>query len=81
MGAGEAVCARGGVGIRSRRPGALHHQNGQGRTNQQIYLDYLRNDRGSTSIAPFSPRARAGVPVAMTLDWKELDSANRPHFM
>ncbi len=49
------------------------------RTNK-IYLDYLRNDRGSTSIAPFSPRARSGAPVAMTLDWKELSSASRPQF-
>lgn len=49
------------------------------RTNK-IYLDYLRNDRGSTSIAPFSPRARGGVPVAMTLDWKELRQASRPQF-
>jgi bifunctional non-homologous end joining protein LigD len=46
----------------------------------KIYLDYLRNDRGSTSIAPFSPRARSGAPVAMTLDWKELRSAARPQF-
>lgn len=49
------------------------------RTNK-IYLDYLRNDRGSTSIAPFSPRARQGAPVAMTLDWKELSGKQRPQF-
>jgi bifunctional non-homologous end joining protein LigD len=47
---------------------------------KKIYLDYLRNDRGSTSIAPFSPRARSGAPVAMTLDWKELQTAKRPQF-
>lgn len=47
---------------------------------KKIYLDYLRNDRGSTSIAPFSPRARSGAPVAMTLDWKELRAAERPQF-
>jgi bifunctional non-homologous end joining protein LigD len=46
----------------------------------KIYLDYLRNDRGSTSIAPFSPRARSGAPVAMTLDWKELRAESRPQF-
>jgi bifunctional non-homologous end joining protein LigD len=46
----------------------------------KIYLDYLRNDRGSTSIAPFSPRARRGVPVAMTLDWKELQAGAYPRF-
>jgi bifunctional non-homologous end joining protein LigD len=46
----------------------------------KIYLDYLRNDREATSIAPFSPRARRGAPVAMTLDWKELEQPVRPEF-
>jgi bifunctional non-homologous end joining protein LigD len=47
----------------------------------KIYIDYLRNERGATSIAPFSPRARQGAPVAVPMDWKELDNAKPPRFL
>jgi len=46
----------------------------------RIYLDYLRNDRGSTAIAPYSSRARFGIPVALPLEWKELNARARPVF-
>jgi bifunctional non-homologous end joining protein LigD len=38
----------------------------------RIFLDWLRNERGATAIAPFSPRRRANAPVATPISWKEL---------
>lgn len=38
----------------------------------RVFIDYLRNSRGSTSIANYSTRAKPGATVATPLDWEEI---------
>ena len=38
----------------------------------KIFVDYLRNQRGATFVAPFSTRARPAAPISMPISWSEL---------
>jgi bifunctional non-homologous end joining protein LigD len=45
----------------------------------QARLDYTQNAVNKTLVAPYSPRAAAGAPVSVPIDWDELDDpALRP---
>lgn len=47
------------------------------RRHGRIYIDYRRNDRGASAVAPFSPRARETPSVATPVSWDELGRIER----
>lgn len=71
----EAVAAE----EEERDPDRLTTAFSKAKRGGRIYLDVARNAPAQTAVAPYSPRARAGAPVATPLRWEELeDPALRP---
>jgi bifunctional non-homologous end joining protein LigD len=44
----------------------------------RIYIDYLRNGRGTTAVGAYSPRARPGFPIAAPVTWTQVERGILP---
>jgi bifunctional non-homologous end joining protein LigD len=50
----------------------------QAKRRGRIFLDYLRNGRGTTAIGTYSPRAREGFPIAAPVTWARIEAGIHP---
>jgi bifunctional non-homologous end joining protein LigD len=44
----------------------------------RLFIDYLRNGRGTTAVGTYSPRAREGFPIAAPVNWNQIEDGARP---
>jgi bifunctional non-homologous end joining protein LigD len=44
----------------------------------RLFIDYLRNGRGTTAVGAYSPRAREGFPIAAPETWKQVEHGIKP---
>jgi bifunctional non-homologous end joining protein LigD len=45
----------------------------------RLFIDYLRNGRGTTAVGAYSPRARAGFPIAAPVTWRNIERGVQPN--
>lgn len=70
----KAFCAEIAEAMAKEVPAAYVSTMTKAKRTGKIFVDYFRNDYTATAIADFSVRARPGAPVAVPMDWKELDA-------
>lgn len=59
-------------------PGRFTANMAKAKREAKIFVDYVRNNRGATAVAPYSTRARDRATVAVPLRWAELSGRARP---
>ncbi|MDX9740167.1 MAG: non-homologous end-joining DNA ligase [Gammaproteobacteria bacterium] len=58
--------------IAADEPGRYTIKASKARRHNRIFIDWMRNLRGGTAVAPYSMRARPRCPIAVPLRWDEL---------
>jgi bifunctional non-homologous end joining protein LigD len=76
--AARAYCKRLAQRLEATDPGRYTTSSAPAKRRGRIYLDYLRNGRGTTAIGAYSPRAREGFPIAAPVTWAQVERGIRP---
>lgn len=58
--------------MESRWPDKYVANMSKSKRKNKIFIDWLRNTKGASSVAPYSLRVRSGCPVSMPIKWSEL---------
>lgn len=64
--------------IVARQPSRYTTSAAMNERDGRLFIDYLRNGRGTTAVATYSPRARAGFPIAAPTTWDDLERGIQP---
>lgn len=64
-------------GFERRAPDRYTATMSKARREGRVFIDWLRNDTAATAISPYSLRARPMAPVAVPVEWEELDRLDR----
>lgn len=70
----EDFTRRFAIAVATSEPDRFTSNMSKARRKGRIFLDYLRNRRGSTAIMPYSARPHPGAPVAAPVNWSELEN-------
>lgn len=68
----KEFCRAVAVSMEKDDPGRYLSTANKARRQNRIFVDYLRNSREATAVAPYSTRARPGAPVSALIAWSEL---------
>ena len=70
----KAFCKAFAQRLADREPDRFIATMSKAKRKGKLFIDYLRNERGSTAVAPWSSRSREGAPAAVPVSWDELET-------
>ncbi len=73
----EDFAKRFAIALEQAQPDRYTASMSKARRKGRIFIDWMRNRRGSTAILPWSVRARTTAGISAPLGWAELDDAGR----